>query len=83
MWARVVEVMLAVWLAVSPFIFPDEGESPSQWLSYGLATLIATLALLSYWRPTAQAHLVIFLVAVGMYFWARFAALLPDRDIRI
>lgn len=77
MWARVIEVMLAVWLALSPFIFPDEGNSPSQWLLYGLATLIATLALLSYWRPTAEAHLAIFLVAIGMYLWGRFAVTPP------
>lgn len=77
MWARVVEVMLAVWLALSPFIFPDEEKSPSQWLLYALATLIATLAVLSYWRPTAQAHLGIFLVAIGMFLWGRFAATPP------
>lgn len=77
MWPRVVEVMLAVWLALSPFIFPDASSNPSQWLLYGLATLIATLALLSYWPPARRAHLGILIVAIGMILWGRFAASSP------
>ncbi|WP_164103931.1 hypothetical protein [Candidatus Laterigemmans baculatus] len=77
MWSRVVEVMLAVWLAVSPYIFPNEDRSPSQWLLYGLALLVGTLAAASYWKPLARAHLVIFPVAVGMYFWGRFSSTPP------
>ena len=77
MWPRVVEGMLAVWLALSPFIFAETAGNPSPWVLYGLATAVSTLALLSYWRPTRRAHLGILVVALGMFLWGRFAASTP------
>lgn len=73
MWPRVVEVMLAIWLALSPFIFQQTSDNPPPWLLYGLALLIATLALLSYWPRARRAHLGILVVAIGMALWGRFA----------
>lgn len=77
MWPRVVEVMLAIWLALSPFIFAETASNPSPWILYGLALAVSTLALISYWQPTRRAHLGIFAVALGMTLWGRFAASTP------
>lgn len=77
MWPRVVEIMLAVWLALSPFIFPEGSANPRTWVLYGLATLVATLATLSYWERTRRAHLGILIVAIGMALWGRFAGSTP------
>jgi hypothetical protein len=58
MWARVVEVMFASWLAVSPFVFrhaPDERTFWTTDLLCASATIV--LALLSFWRPLCHAHL--------------------------
>ncbi|WP_437914095.1 hypothetical protein WME73_48865 [Sorangium sp. So ce302] len=72
MWARVVEVMLACWLAVSPFIFRHGGRT-ELWVSdLGCAAIVMTLALASFWRPMRYAHggiavVAIWLVAFGYF----------------
>jgi len=64
MWPRVVVVMLACWLAASPFIF---GHLPhdrvSMLIDFGSAVALATFALLSFWPPTERAH--VFNLPVG------------------
>lgn len=51
MWARVVEFMLACWLAVSPFVF-GHGERTFLWVNdFACAALIATFSLASFVRP--------------------------------
>ena len=78
MWARVVEFMLACWLAASPFIFSHSEEAIVLWWSdYLCAALVGTFALLSYWRPTRHAHLLILVVAVWMVGFGRFAEAAP------
>jgi hypothetical protein len=67
MWARVIEVMLGLWLVVSPFIFQHSAESRNLWvndLTCGFATV--TLALFSFWRPLRYAHLAIGGIAVWL-----------------
>lgn len=45
MWPRVVEMMLAAWLSVSPFVFPPKaGEEGRTYLEYAAAILMVTLA---------------------------------------
>ena len=67
MWARAVEVMLALWLAASPFIF---GHSPAEprlwWNDLVCAGLIMTLSLFSFWSRTTQAHLLNIAVALWL-----------------
>lgn len=66
MWARVVEVMLGCWLAVSPFVFRHSAEDRMLWFSDLLSALVVmVLALSSFWRPLRYAHLGI--VAVGLW----------------
>jgi hypothetical protein len=60
MWARVVEVMLGGWLALSPFIFRHAADQPALWLNDLLcAVVVIACALLSFWQPLRQAHLAI------------------------
>jgi hypothetical protein len=67
MWARVVETMLACWLAISPLIFRGAEASAYLWsIDLAAAALIAVLALSSYWPPARHAHLGIILVALGL-----------------
>ncbi|TWU05819.1 SPW repeat domain-containing protein [Stieleria varia] len=78
MWGRVVEIMTAVWLAASPFIFDVQSNMVLLWSDLGIALLICILAGLSYWKPTRHAHLLSLLVAVGLIIWGRFAVLPPS-----
>lgn len=81
MWARIVEMMTAVWLALSPFIFRVQDQPVVMWVDNLLALLISILAGLSYWKPTRHAHVLILLVAVGMIIWARFGHGTPPPPI--
>jgi len=77
MWGRVVEIMTAVWLAVSPFVFRSQDNTILLWGDLGIALLIVTLAGLSYWQPTRHAHLGILLIAIGLALWGRMAGTPP------
>lgn len=74
MWARVVEVMIACWLAVSPPVFRGADASGACWaFDLVIAGLTATIALASYWPPTRHAHLLLIAVAgvlIGAGMWA-------------
>ncbi len=70
MWSRVVEVMLGVWLLMSPFIFGHESGQLARWLTdYLSATLLITFALLSYWPRLRHAHLCSVLVGLWLCFF--------------
>jgi hypothetical protein len=74
MWARVVEFMLGCWLAISPFIFAHPDAEIRLWATDWIcATLVITLALLSYWHPTRHAHVLTLLVACGLIAIGRFS----------
>lgn len=58
MWPRNVEAMLALWLALSPFIFDVSARHSGVWaVDLAAAVLILVLSLGSYWRPLHRAHL--------------------------
>lgn len=66
MWARVVEVMLGCWLAVSPFVFRHSPDDRMLWFNDLLSALVVmVLALISFWPPLRFAHIAIF--AVGLW----------------
>lgn len=74
MWARDVEFMLACWLVASPFVFGHGADDTFLWAhDLAVAAVVASLALLSYWRPTRYAHLGIVLVALWLIGYGRFA----------
>jgi hypothetical protein len=71
MWGRVVEIMTAIWLAVSPFVFRTQSDMVLLWAAQATALLICVLSGLSYWRPTRHAHWLNLLVAIGLIAWGR------------
>jgi hypothetical protein len=67
MWARVIEIMLGFWLAVSPFVFRHPADERSLWTNDLVCALaIVALALLSYWQRMRHAHLGIAAVAIWL-----------------
>lgn len=67
MWARVVEVMLGCWLALSPATFERAAASGELWLTDICAGgLVICFALASFWQPTRRAHLAILVVATAL-----------------
>ncbi len=74
MWARIIEVALGCWLAMSAFIFRHAAEERALWFNDLLsATAVIILALLSFWRPLQFAHLangVVGLWLIVFGFWA-------------
>ena len=80
MWGRVVEIMTAVWLAMSPWIFHASDNQSLMWADLGVGLLIAVLAALSYWHPTRYAHLLILAVAIGLIGWGRLAGTPPPFE---
>lgn len=78
MWGRVIEIMTAVWLALSPYIFRVNHDSTAIGVDSLLALSIAILAGLSYWQPTRHAHIGILLIALGLALYGRFAESPPS-----
>ena len=64
MWARTVEVMLALWLAVSGFVFRVPFERATWILALAGAAVTLTLSLLALYGPLRRAHLL--LVPLGL-----------------
>ena len=71
MWPRILELLLAAWLALSPFVFGHFPEDKALWLNDFLcAFLIAACALLSFrsrtrWMHLAELPLAFWLLAMG------------------
>jgi len=66
MWARVVELMLAIWLALSPFILRFSHDETFLWTNNFVCAFLVTLfAFLSFWHPLRKIHLL----TVGIAFW--------------
>ena len=64
MWSRVVEVMLGVWLVISPFVFSHPESIRSWWINdQSTGSLVVLFGLCSYWRPTRFAHTLTIVVA--------------------
>lgn len=59
MWGRVLEVVLGLWLVLSPFLFSHAPAQVRLWQSdLFCGTAMVVLALLSYWPPTRYAHVL-------------------------
>lgn len=78
MWGRVVEIMTAVWLAVSPFVFRVQPSTNLIAVHSVAALLICIFAGLSYWPRTKYAHLSTLLVAIALMVWGRLAVVPPE-----
>lgn len=77
MWGRVIEILTATYLALSPFYFRAQHEPNLVLIDSLIALLIVVLSGISFWRPTGYAHFAILLVAAGLAAWGRFAEPTP------
>jgi hypothetical protein len=70
MWPRVVEAMLACWLAISPFVFRHEPEQTHLWaVDFGSALAVMAFSLAAYHPRWAWANLGTLAVAVALCAW--------------
>ena len=75
MWARVAEVMMGLWLVVSPFIFRHPPEQTGWWANDLICgTLVVLFGLLAFWRPLRNAHAGTLVVALWLCGFAFFSS---------
>lgn len=77
MWGRVVEIMFAVWLGLSPFIFGVQSDPVILWVDLSVAFAICCFSGLAYWPPLRYAHLMNLAIALGLILWGRFYVVPP------
>lgn len=77
MWGRVVELMIAVWVAISPFVFRVADDTTLLWCDSLIALSICVFSGLAFWMPTRHAHLLTLPLSIGLVLWGRFAELPP------
>lgn len=71
MWSRVVEIMLGVWLMISPFIFSHPDSQTSWWINdLTTGTAIVIFGLFAFWSKTRYAHLLTLVTACWLMFFA-------------
>ncbi len=74
MWARVAELMIGLWLVLSPFIF-RETASVERFAALDMTagSLVVLLSLLSFWRRMEWAHFATALLALALGAYAYLA----------
>jgi SPW repeat len=83
MWPRVIEILIACWLAASPFVFGHFEQSRSLWLNdFICAVLIAACALLSFSKRWRRMHLVELMVAAWLLGFGYLASSEPLPDLQ-
>lgn len=74
MWARIVEVMIACWLALSPFIFRAPKDEVWFWVNdFTCSFLMLFFSLICFYKPLRKMHLLnllvgLWLFAIGYFF---------------
>lgn len=69
MWARVVEIMLAFWLTLSPFIFHYPNDDSFLWMQdLVCAGCIVFFVILSFWPQISKIHICT--LGVGIWLWS-------------
>ena len=75
MWPRVVELMLGVWLAASPFFIPQPTSGHFSMINaFVCATIVVIASCLAYWEPTRHARAITAVVALWLVGRAYLAA---------
>ena len=73
MWPRTAEVMLGVWLILSPFIFRSTAfVEHFVWTDLVAGSAVVLFSLLSFWRRTEWAHFLTAALALGLGLLAYF-----------
>lgn len=73
MWPRIVELMLGVWLTISPFVFRVPAERTAvRLVDYATGSLVVLVALLCYLPALRIAHVATLLAGLGLavYGWS-------------
>lgn len=78
MWPRTVELMLGVWLTISPFVF----RGTQRWIEYSIndaisGGLVIACSLLAFWPPMRRANLGTLVVAAWLVTYGYFSAARP------
>jgi len=82
MWPRVVEVMLGIWLLLSPFIFCHDLDRVLQWsVDLTVGTAVVLLGLFSFWETTRHAHLLTILAGLALASFGYFAEPYPTPPV--
>lgn len=75
MWPRVVEVMLACWLGVSPFVFQHDSDAFALWgIDFAAALAVLVFSLSTYHHRWRLANVGTLAVAIALCGWGYFAA---------
>lgn len=78
MWARNVEFMFGIWLALSPFIFQDaDPPAAVYYADFAGAALVCGIAVAAYNRATRKLHLVNGVVGLSLVVYAFLGPLPP------
>ena len=78
MWARIVELLIGLWLVLTPVVFAGTESLDSYVLrDVGAGVLVIALAVLSFWERTAWAHLLTAAVALALGLAGYFGAERP------
>lgn len=78
MWARSIELMLAVWLALSPFVFQYSRDDSFFWVnSFACAFLVTLFSFLSFWHFLRKMHLLT--IGVALWLWSLGYSTFPDK----
>ncbi len=81
MWGRVVEIMMAVWLSLSPFLFGHYPGDRALWMSdLFCAGAIILLSCLAFYEPLRRAHLGNLLIAGWLVGFAYFHGGYPSAS---
>ena len=78
MWARIIEIMLGLWLALSPFVLPiPPGESFFKINNSICAILVILFACLSFRKKISKTHLLT--IAVSLWLWGLGYSTFPEK----
>lgn len=78
MWPRVVELMLGIWLAISPFVFRGTPEVREYAVNDAITgSLVVVVSLSCFWRPMRRAHLATLALGVWLAAFGYFSAERP------
>jgi hypothetical protein len=67
MWPRIVELMVGVWLLLSPFVFRhDARELALWWVDLASGSAVIACSLVSFWSPLRRAHFATLGVALSL-----------------
>lgn len=73
MWGRAIEIMLGLWLVLSPWIFRHwDSHRTLSWVVIACGFFLVVVSSAAFWRPLRRAHLVHLGVALGLAAYAYF-----------